>query len=269
MRVPPLLASLLVLLGASSARSQTVIVPETPYGGPVSLTAQATAMLDHDSVLMTSTAWGGAVLGTAEFLVVNIDTGAIELQPVLLPAGYQVSSVAALSPTAGLIAVRDDNNFQSRGKYFVVNTLTGAIVRGPVTFTTAGTSWEYRIAVIDPSTVLIVHRSDIGSAGVLVVDPQTGTVKVAEKPFAPGPTNTMEVALLDPHRVAIAYGTPGPDLRMSFTVVDPQDGAVARRCSAVERARVPRLDRHHRFASARAPTTRCRRASTAAHSCCS
>ena len=114
MRVPPLLASLLVLLDATSARGQTVIVPETPYGGSVSVTAQATAMLDHDSVLMTSTAWGGAVLGTAEFLVVNIETGAIELEPVLLPAGYRVSSVAALSPTAGLIAVRDDNNFQSR-----------------------------------------------------------------------------------------------------------------------------------------------------------
>ena len=234
MRILPIVLALVLRVGVLVADAQTVVVPETPFSGSVSMTAASTVMLDHDSVLMTYT-HNNSVLGAAEFTVVNIDTGATELPAVRLPEGMRVSSAAVLSPVSGLIVVRDDNaSGGSKGKYFVVNPLTGAIVRGPVPFTSQGTGWEYRIAVVDSSTVLIAHRSNIGLAGVFtVVDPQTGSVKVPEMPFAPS-INTVEVATLDAQRVAIAYGTPGPDFRMSFTVIDPQDGHVVRPPEEIE-----------------------------------
>jgi hypothetical protein len=212
----------------SVAGAQTVIVPETTYSAPpTSLTENSTAMLDNDSVLMIFTEHS-TFLGGARFQVVNINSGAVELSPVPLPDGMRVASVAVLAPDQGLLVIRDDND-GAKGKYFVVNPLTGAIVRGPIPFTSHGTGWEYRISVIDPSTVLIAHRSDDAFNGTfVVVDPQTATVKVSERTFVSGETNVMEVAALDDHHVAIAYCTPGPELRMSFTVVDPQDGQVVR-----------------------------------------
>ena len=222
------LALVLVVCRLSVADAQTVVVPETTYSTPpTSLTPNSTAMLDEDSVLMIFTEHT-TLFGHARFQVVNINTGAIELAPVSLPDGMRIASVAALAPDLGLLVIRDDNDGE-RGKYYVVNPLTGAIVRGPIPFTSHGTGWEYRIAVIDPSTVFIAHRSNDGLQGTfVVVDPQTTAVKVPETTFAPGETNVIEVAALDAHHVAIAYCTPGPDLRLSFTVVDPQDGHVVR-----------------------------------------
>ena len=221
-------ALVLVVCRLSVADAQTVVVPEKTYSTPpTSLTPNSTAMLDDDSVLMTfteHTTW----FGHARFQVVNINTGAIELAPVSLPDGMRVASVAALAPDLGLLVIRDDNDGE-KGKYFVVNPVTGAVVRGPIPFTSHGTGWEYRIAVIDPSTVFIAHRSNDSLKGTfVVVDPLTATVKVPETTFASGETNVMEVAALDAHHVAIAYCTPGPDFRLSFTVVDPQDGHVVR-----------------------------------------
>lgn len=228
MRLLKVCCALLCVWRVSVAEAQTVVVPETTYSAAAtSVTQNSTAMLDHDSVLMIFTEFS-TFLGAARFQVVNINTGAIELAPVPLPDGMRVGSVAALTPDVGLLVVRDDYD-GSKGKYFVVNPLTGAILRGPVPFTSHGTFWEYRIAVIDRSTVLIAHRSQDGLKGTfIVVDPESGAVKVPERTFATGETDVMQVAVMDSHHVAVAYCTPGPASRMWYTVVDPEDGQVVR-----------------------------------------
>jgi hypothetical protein len=224
-----ILLALLFAIYVSTADAQTVIVPETTYSPPpTSLVPNSTAMLDDDSVFMAFTDHT-TFFGAARFQVVNINTGAIELAPVPLPDAMRLASVAVLGPESALIVVRDDHDWVSTGKYFVVNPLTGAIVRGPIPFTSHGTGWEYRIAVLDPSTVLIAHRSDAGLAGVFtVIDPQRATVKVRETPFAPGGIDTVDVAALDGQRVALAYTGTTPRFEMFFTVIDAHSGAILR-----------------------------------------
>jgi hypothetical protein len=227
MRMTRIFFAVFSLAARSAANAQTVIVPETPYTvAPSFVMPRSTALLDRDSVLMAATIHEGALSSRAQFQVVNIDTGEIELPAVGLAMGMTVPVVAALSPDSGLVVVRDDND-GSKGKYFVVNSLTGAIVRGPIPFASAATSGAYGIAVIDPGTVLIAFTA-LDQGVFTVVDPQTGAVKVPETPFAPGSTNQINVVMLDAHRVAIAYGTQGPDFRTWFTVVDAQDGAIVR-----------------------------------------
>jgi hypothetical protein len=226
-RTTSIFVALVLVAGTSIAAAQTVIVPETTYSGlPTSLTRESTALIDRDSVLIAYTVHNAALLMTVHFQVVNIDTGAIELPPVPLPDKTTGAMVAVLAPDSGLITVRDDND-GSRGKYFVVNLMTGSIVRGPVPFTSSGLGGGVGVAVIDPTTVLIAYQGfDTGVFSV--VDPQTGTVKVPETRFAPAWASTLDAVTLDAHRVVIAYGSEGPDSRMSFTVVDPQDGHIVR-----------------------------------------
>ena len=221
-------AALLVGVGVASGSAYDVVVPETTYSlQATDMSVASTALLDGDSVLMVYTEHpGGPVLGTTKFQVVNMATGAIELPPVSLPSGLRVATVAALAPDSAIIVLRDDNS-RSEGYYFVVNPLTGAIVRGPTLFAPDGTSWEYRVAAADPFTVLIAYRSEglWGQGKFIVVDPTNGAVVVPETAFEPMGINTVDVVALDPERVVIAYQRPEPGNRSFFTAVDPHTGA--------------------------------------------
>jgi hypothetical protein len=220
--------------GLSRVEGQTVIVPEMTYSDEATvLTPTSTATIDADSVFMAFTV--GApfpFLGLTKFQVVNLNTGAIELSPVPLPYGLRVASVALLQPDAVLVVVRDDTvlpggGLNGVGNYLVVNPLTGEIVRGPVPFTSHGTGYYFRIAVVDPSTVLIAHRSQDGLKGQFtVVDPLSGTVKVPQTTFDPA-IDTLDVVALASDRVVIAYDHPSAvNLPSSFLVVNPQTGTV-------------------------------------------
>src|SRR5687768_16474472 len=102
------------------------------------------------------------------------------------------ASDAVLAPDAALVVIADYHDGR-KGKYFVVNPVTGAIVRGPVPLTSYGMSGP-AITVINASTVLIAHRSDNRLEGVfVVVDPQTAAVKVPETIFAPSTPGVIHV----------------------------------------------------------------------------
>ena len=211
-------------LASATAGAQAVVIPETPYSTTwVSLSVASTALLDADSVVVTYS-HGGA----AELQVFNIDTGVRELGPIVLKSSgvFAGPTVAVLAPDAVLIAVRDslDND---KGKYFVVDPRTGAITRGETSFTGDGTTYEYRVAAVAPSTVLIAYRADAPTylGTYVVVDPQTGAEKIAPCAFASEAINTVDVAALDRHRVVIAYQTLGSS-QSFFTVVDAGTGAV-------------------------------------------
>jgi hypothetical protein len=217
--------------GLSPAEGQTVIVPETTYSfEATTFTKDSTAFLDIDSVIMVFTEYGlsDGNLGSTQFQVVNVNTGAVELAPVPLPYGFVQAAVAVLQPDSALIVVRDDDPLPSTGKYFIVNPLTGVIVRGPILFSSNDFT-DYHVAVADPSTVLIAYRSEFGviKGQFIVVNPQTGAVKVPEKLFYDGMISSMDVEALDSHKVAIVFDHPtNLFLPSSFMVVDPQTGAI-------------------------------------------
>jgi len=223
-RVHTVVASIvLVAASMTPAFGYTVVVPPTTFSSGALIMQQAVAMLDDDSVFLAYTE-GASV---TKFLVANINTGAIELSPTFLANGLRQAMVKVVGPDAVLIVTRDDTTINNGiGRYFVVNPLTGAILRGPITFTEFGTGWEHRVAVTTGTSALITHRSNNGWRGVFtVIDPLTGNVKVPETSFDPY-VNSMDVAALDERRVLVAYDRPtDATAPPSFVVLDAASGA--------------------------------------------
>src|SRR5262245_16988202 len=231
-------------LSTSAATAYTPIVPPTPYGvGGVQLSATSTALLDADSVFMCFE--DGE---SGKFQVINIDTGAVELAPQIVPnARSGPPTCAVVSADTAVIVMRG-------GSVLVVNALTGAVKHPPVIFSHSGTSYEYRVAAASASSVFIAWRSDEGLPGFkkfegrfAIIDPTAGIVKVPETTFEPMGVNTLDVVALDPLRVAIAYqrsitdGVIAPT-RAFITVRDAHSGAIVRDPIEFEsNAGVPRI----------------------------
>lgn len=206
---------------ARQAVGQTVVVPETPFTSESGFTVsnESTALVDGDSVLIA------ADHGAITFLVVNINTGAIELPATLLPVAAVSPSVAVLAPDRVFISarIRELPGGSESGAFFVVNPLTGAIVHGPVPFSAFDTSNTFHAAVADSSTVLMAYPGQGGAGKFTVVDPVTGTVRFAETTFETEPIGSVDAVALDAHRVLVVYSINESGL-MRAAVIDPHSG---------------------------------------------
>ena len=214
-------AMIVTVTCARLAVGQTLVVPETPFTpeSGFAVSNESTALVDEDSVLIA------ADNGVIAFLVMNINTGATELPPTLLPAHAVQPSVALLAPDRVFISarIRELPGGRESGAFFVVNPLTGAIVHGPVPFSAFDTTTTFHAAVADSSTVLMAYPGQGGAGKFTVVDPVTGTIRFAETAFETEPIGSVDAVALDGHRVVVVYSLQESGL-MRAAVIDPHSG---------------------------------------------
>lgn len=173
---------------------------------------------------MQVSAQRGKFLVRGEFLVVN-DTGGIEVPPTVFHEDRTSGpSVSMIDSNSVFISFRDDNDGK-KGKYVVVDPMTGEQTISEQIFHEGSTNYNYYCTAPTCSTVFIAYRDDSDSmkGNYVVLNPLTGSTKIEETTFA-SEINSFSIATIDPARVLITYQGGHPVPYSYFKVINPETG---------------------------------------------